>query len=156
MHNYGIPSLNPPNVRVRGILLTGRDSMMMIKRIKPNKPEPYWVAPGGGVEFEDESPKVALVRELREELGATIKIINHAFTLYHTMGGKNLQEHFFVCQLMNYDISLRNGPEFNDPIRGEYIPDDVPLTTHALKSINMKTPQLRDWLLLNLGELKAL
>lgn len=139
------------NQRVRAILLTGRDTILLIKRIKPSPDtSPYWVAPGGGVEPQDDDLLETLHRELCEELGATIEVISHAFMLEHMKSGKNLEEHFFVCYLVDYDLDLRSGPEFMDPARGEYIPVEVPLTGNAIRALNIKTPELQDWLLANL------
>jgi 8-oxo-dGTP pyrophosphatase MutT (NUDIX family) len=150
------PPLASPIERVRGILLTGRDSLLLIKRIKPHNPTPYWVAPGGGVETYDHSLSATLERELHEELGATVQILRRAFTLRHTIGEKDLQEYFFVCRLLQYDLALRTGPEFNDTSKGDYIPDEVALNATTLRHLNMKTPQLTDWILHHLSELRRL
>ena len=144
------------NQRVRAILLTGRDSLLLIKRVKPHKPAPYWVAPGGGVEACDRSLHAALERELREELGARAIVLDTAFVLQHRIANKELEEHFFVCMLQGYDLSQRHGPEFADPARGEYIAQEVPLDALSLRRINLKTPQLRDWLLPNLAALREI
>ena len=144
------------NQRVRAILLTGQGTVLMIKRVKPNNPNPYWVAPGGGVESYDTTLMATLKRELCEELGATAQIIEEAFVLEHEKAGKFLEEHFYICRLQNYDVSKRNGPEFDDPERGLYIPIEVPLTESALQHINIKTEELREWLLDNLNYLRAL
>ena len=145
-----------PIERVRGILLTSHKTMLMIKSIKPNNVTPYWVAPGGGVEPQDKTLRSALVRELAEELGAQVDILQHAFTLCHEKGGKDLREYFYVCKLKDYDLNRRNGPEFNDPARGEYIPDEIPLTSAALRMINVKTPELTDWITAHLPQLQGL
>jgi 8-oxo-dGTP pyrophosphatase MutT (NUDIX family) len=142
--------------RVRAILLTEKQEVLFIKRVKPDKPTPYWVAPGGGVEREDADLLQALHRELDEELGAKAEVLKHGFVLRHNIAEKNLEEHFFVCRLLDYDLSLRNGPEFNDPKRGDYIPDAVKLNSEAIRSINLKTEELRDWLLNNLESLRQL
>ena len=142
--------------RVRAILLTQDKRIMFIKRIKPDKPAPYWVAPGGGVEADDISLLDALQRELCEELGASYEVIREGFVLRHRKADKQLEEHFFICRLLDYDISLRHGPEFDDPTRGQYIPDAVPLTSEALQSISIKTEELQDWLLDNLDDLRKL
>lgn len=139
--------------RVRAILLTEKQEVLFIKRIKPDKPTPYWVAPGGGVEREDADLLEALHRELDEELGAKAEVLKHGFVLRHNIAEKNLEEHFFVCRLLDYDLSLRNGPEFSDPKRGDYIPDAVKLNKEAIRAINLKTEELRDWLLNNLESL---
>lgn len=144
------------NQRVRAILLTGRGSALLIKRVKPHKRLPYWVAPGGGVESRDSDLIAALERELFEELGARAIVLDTAFVLEHYKAGKQLEEHFFVCMLQDYDLSKRYGPEFTDPARGEYIPQEVPLDALALCRINIKTQQLRDWMLRNLDSLRDL
>ena len=139
--------------RTRAIILTGRGTILFIKRVKPQG-EPYWVAPGGGMEAQDPTLLDALHRELCEELGASVEVLEHAFVLEHTMGGKDLEEHFYVCRLLDYDLSLRSGPEFNDPGRGEFIPHEVELHTDAINALNIKTPELRDWLLANIPDLR--
>lgn len=144
------------NQRVRAILLTGNDSVLFIKRVKPHNPEPYWVAPGGGVEHEDRTLFETLDRELSEELGATATVVDTAFVLEHEKAGKLLEEHFFICRLDGYDLSKRYGPEFDDPSRGEFIPVEVPLESVALHTINIKTPEMREWMISNLDYLREL
>ena len=144
------------NRRVRAILLTGDGSVLLIKRVKPNKPVPYWVAPGGGVERSDINLIATLERELYEELGAIAGVMDTAFLLKHEKAGKQLEEHFFVCLLRHYDLSQRYGPEFNDPSRGEYIPEAIPLDAAELRRINIKTPELREWMIQNLGYLHSI
>lgn len=144
------------NQRVRAILLTGNDSVLFIKRVKPHKPQPYWVAPGGGVEHEDDNLIDTLDRELSEELGATATILDKAFILEHQKAGKQLEEHFFICRLDDYDLSKRYGPEFDDPSRGEFIPEEVALDPTALHTINIKTPEMRDWIIDNMDYLRNL
>ena len=144
------------NQRVRAILLTGNDTVLLIKRVKPNQSASYWVAPGGGVEFQDADLMATLERELYEELGAFATVLDTAFVLEHQKAGKQLEEHFFVCRLHDYDLSKRYGPEFMDPARGEYIPDEVPLDTFDLRRINFKTPELRNWMIGRLDYLRAL
>lgn len=142
------------STRVRAILLTADGKLLFIKRVKPNSP-PYWVAPGGGVEA-DETLLETLDRELREELGATVEVIERAFVLRHQKAGKDLEEHFFICKLVDYDLSLRHGPEFDDPERGEYLLDKVDIDNRALVKINIKTSELRDWLLENGHNLRSI
>ena len=149
--------LNQLNRRVRAILLTADNRLLFIKRVKPNNiMPPYWVAPGGGVEDEDDDILSALHRELDEELGATVEVMEEGFILRHHKGNKNLEEYFYICRLLDYDLSKRNGPEFDDPSRGQYIPDIVELSEQALNTINIKTIELRQWLLNNLQSLRNL
>lgn len=157
-----LPSLNNTQIelpvirRVRAILLTRQGHVLFIKRIKPDGVLPYWIAPGGGVEAYDATLEDALHREVFEELGATIEVLESGFVLRHIVGDKNLEEHFFICRLVTYDLALRHGPEFSDPARGEYIPEEIPLTAGALSMIFIKTPQLAEWLLEHLDYLREL
>lgn len=146
---------SPTIQRVRAILLTDRGTLMFIKRVKPGK-TPYWVAPGGGVEQHDLHLLDALHRELCEELGATVDVIETGFVLEHKKAGKHLEEHFFICRLVDYNLDLRNGPEFNDPSRGEYLPVELPLDAEALSAINIKTIELQEWLIMHLSQLRHL
>jgi 8-oxo-dGTP pyrophosphatase MutT (NUDIX family) len=141
--------------RVRAILLAEQRCALFIKRVKPSG-APYWVAPGGGVEDHDESLYQTLHRELMEELGATAQVLSTAFVLRHHKAGKELEEHFFICKLTNLNLGLRNGPEFNRPERGLYLPDFIPLEAQAIQSINILTEELRDWLLSHLDDLQQL
>lgn len=144
---------NERNKRVRAILLTDNQTVMFIKRVKPDGRPPYWVAPGGGMEKEDITLMDTLHRELCEELGATFQVMGKAFVLEHEKAGKHLEEHFYICRLLDYDLSQRNGPEFSDPSRGEYIPHEVPLDYDAILQLNIKTVELQEWLLQNLNRL---
>ncbi len=146
----------PINRRVRAIVLTDDGQVLFIKRQKPHA-APYWVAPGGGVEDElDASLLDALHRELCEELGATVEVLETAFVLRHEKAGKNLEEHFFICRLVDFDLALRSGPEFDDPARGAFLPYAVPLDAAAIAALELRTPELGDWLLGNLDLLRAL
>jgi len=144
------------NQRVRAILLTGDGSILLIKRVKPDRSAPYWVAPGGGVEWTDYDLIAALERELYEELGAAATVLATAFVLEHQKAGKDLEEHFFVCLLNDFDLSKRYGPEFSDPARGEFIPEFVPLDSAPLDGIPFKTPELRDWMRRHMDYLRSI
>lgn len=144
------------NQRVRAILLTGDGSLLLIKRVKPGSAAPYWVAPGGGVEWTDIDLIAALERELYEELGAAAEVLATAFVLEHQKAGKQLEEHFYVCLLQDLDLSKRDGPEFNDPARGEFIPAFVILDEAQLGAIEFKTPELYDWIIRHIDYLRSI
>lgn len=65
----------------------GPASIVLIRRVRPGSPHPYWITPGGGVEREDRTVVEALHREVDEELGGKVVDVVPAFvdTISHTM-----------------------------------------------------------------------
>ena len=53
---------------VRALILTPDQELLLLRIRAPQGGEPFWIAPGGGME-PDETPEAALRRELAEELG---------------------------------------------------------------------------------------
>ena len=43
-----------------------------------------------------------------------------------------------------------------NPARGEFIPEEIPLDVDALVNINIKTPEMRDWMVENLEHLQRI
>lgn len=132
----------------RAILLDG-GSLILIKRTKPGI-APYWLTPGGGVEDYDASLTDALHREVDEELGAKITDVVPAFvdTVEHVAedGSHGVKvQYFFACRLESMDLSLRHGPEIEDPC-GEYDVVRVPLSRIGLASVEIVPLTLRHYL----------
>lgn len=65
----------------------GPASIVLIRRVRPGAPHPYWITPGGGVERDDRTVVEALHREVDEELGGKIVDVVPAFvdTISHTL-----------------------------------------------------------------------
>lgn len=134
------------NDRVRGIILIGQDRILVIKRIKPEKPH-YFVTCGGGVEVDDESLEDALRREAMEELGARIRVLRKVLVIdTHLSKGYLLREHFFVCRLIDLDLSRRDGPELSDPDRGRYVPYFLSLRPASFNRVDFRPGALHDFL----------
>ncbi|WP_171164781.1 NUDIX domain-containing protein [Streptomyces sp. I05A-00742] len=155
----------------RAILLEGDPHsgdlrLILIKRTKPGQ-APYWITPGGGVEPGDETVIAALHREVDEELGAKVVDVVPAFvdTVVHSPdpddpddmtvpGGVKIQ-HFFVCRLASMDLSLRHGPEVDEP-RGTYEVVRVPFTAEGITSVEVVPPSLRAYLSANVEGVRGL
>ncbi|MFI9360091.1 NUDIX domain-containing protein [Kitasatospora sp. NPDC053057] len=143
----------------------GPASIVLIRRVRPGAPHPYWITPGGGVEREDRTVVEALHREVDEELGGKIVDVVPAFvdtishthhddgTLLHPHGVK--VQHFFVCRLASMDLSRRHGPEVTDP-NGEYQVVRLPFTREGVTSVNVVPPRLRAYLAANIEGIRAL
>lgn len=144
------------NHRVRGLLLTPRNTLMLIRRIREGV-EPYYVVPGGGVEPSDVDLHAALRREIREELGGEIEILREVFSTNHPgsndLDGWTVMHHYFLCRLLSYDISLRNGPEFLDPTKGQYEVAEFPLVPESFAKLNMLPSEMGVFLTENIQQL---
>lgn len=68
--------VNRFNIRVYGILINNGQVLVSDEYIKKNKITKF---PGGGLEF-GEGPKDCLIREFKEELNLSIKVIEHFYT----------------------------------------------------------------------------
>ncbi|MFE3765411.1 NUDIX domain-containing protein [Streptomyces sp. NPDC059104] len=123
--------------RVRAVLVTADDTMLVIRRTKPGIPE-YWVLPGGGVEPGDESREAALHREIHEEIAGKAHIIR----LLHTTESEGERQLFYLARIATWSFEDRTGPEFSAEGRGEYMLEEIPLTVEALDGINLKPDEI--------------
>jgi 8-oxo-dGTP pyrophosphatase MutT (NUDIX family) len=140
-------------------------AIVLIKRVRPGSPHPYWITPGGGVEAGDRTVVDALHREVDEELGGKVVDVVPAFvdtvayshhddgTLAHPHGVK--VQHFFVCRLAAMDLARRHGPEIDDP-NGDYEVVRLPFTREGVTSVNVVPPSLRAYLAANIEGIRAL
>jgi ADP-ribose pyrophosphatase YjhB (NUDIX family) len=132
----------------RAILIDDECRLVLIKRIKPGQ-DPYWTAPGGGVEDSDASVEAALYRELAEELGAKAMDASQVFLFSSPSDAGVAVQHFFVARLSSLDEAARSGSEFSDPSRGGYEVDRVDLRGDDLVSIDLKPAALKEFILAN-------
>ncbi|MGW3180972.1 NUDIX hydrolase [Kitasatospora sp. NPDC001119] len=118
--------------RVRAVLLTPNDTMLLIKRIRPGI-DPYWVIVGGKIEPTDAGPEEALLREVREEIAGEAEITG----LLHTIQTDDERQDFYLATVDKWSFEDRTGPEFSQEGRGEYILEEIPLTAEALDAVNL-------------------
>jgi ADP-ribose pyrophosphatase YjhB (NUDIX family) len=123
--------------RVRAVLITPQNTLLTIKRIRPDTP-PYWVLPGGGVEDSDESLEAALHREIYEEIAGIPEIVR----LLRITETAPDQQFFYLATISEWDFANRTGPEFNREDKGEYVLEEIPLTTQALDRINLQPKEI--------------
>ncbi|MFI5765076.1 NUDIX domain-containing protein [Streptomyces sp. NPDC051563] len=123
--------------RVRAVLVTADDTMLVIRRTKPGIPE-YWVLPGGGVEEGDASREAALHREIHEEIAGKADIVR----LLHTMESDDERQLFYLARITTWFFDDRTGPEFSAEGRGEYALEEIPLTAQALDRINLRPKEI--------------
>lgn len=127
----------------RAILIDNDHQLLLIKRTKPGQ-APYWTSPGGGVESDDPTVEHAMVRELREELGAEVSRAQQVFLVSNPTGDAGVGvQHFFVCHLDNLDLERRSGPEFTEAGRGGYDLDRVTVGEDDLLPVDLKPAALK-------------
>ena len=129
--------------RVRAVLFTDAGTMLVINRIRPGIP-PYQVLVGGGVEDEDAGLEAALLREIREEIAGEATDLR---PFHQLTNDKGEVEHFYTAQIVTWNFDNRTGPEFQRDDRGEYLIEEVPLTTEAIDALNLMPPHIKDALL---------
>ncbi|MFD7863421.1 NUDIX domain-containing protein [Streptomyces sp. NPDC057682] len=123
--------------RVRAVLVTPDQTMLVIRRTRPSIPV-YWVLPGGGVEPSDESREAALHREIHEEIAGKADIIR----LLHTMESDDERQLFYLARIATWSFDDRTGPEFSAEGRGEYALEEIPLTMDGLDGIDLKPEEI--------------
>ncbi|MFF5391183.1 NUDIX domain-containing protein [Streptomyces sp. NPDC013012] len=123
--------------RVRAVLVTANDTMLVIRRTRPGIPE-YWVLPGGGVEPGDASREAALHREIHEEIAGKADIVR----LLHTTESADERQLFYLARIASWSFEDRTGPEFSAEGRGEYALEEIPLTTEGLAGIDLKPEEI--------------
>ncbi|MGR6921057.1 NUDIX domain-containing protein [[Actinomadura] parvosata] len=121
---------------VRGVLLDHDERLVLFRRTVLGRAR-YWSVPGGHVEPEDGSLEDTLRRELLEELGATVSDVTFLVSVSYPWQGEVKTQHVFGCRLVSMDPELRHGPEFEDPSRGLYEVERVPLRRSEIFSRNL-------------------
>lgn len=152
----GVEHAEPRIVRrsARAILVDDSARLVLIKRIKPGRAR-YWTTAGGGVEDSDDSVEAAMRREIFEELGAKAGPASQVFILSDQRPDGVRVQHFLVARLVSLDLAARTGPELLDPSNGTYDVDYVDLRTDALAGIDLRPPELKNFILANRTALLA-
>ncbi|MEV0994111.1 NUDIX hydrolase [Nonomuraea sp. NPDC050202] len=140
---------------VRGVLLDHEERLILFRRTVPGRAR-YWSVPGGHVEPEDGSLEDTLHRELLEELGATVSGVTFLVTVSYPWRGEVKTQHVFGCRLVSMDPQLRHGPEFEDPSRGLYEVEHVPLERSELFARNLIPEAVAGYLSANIAALPRL
>lgn len=138
--------MNHPVESIAGAVFSpDRTQILLVKR----RDVPVWVLPGGGIE-KNESPDHAIVREILEETGFTVKI-DRLVGIYIPMNRLAKVTHLYECSILEgtattssetTDVrffSLSQLPKLIPPPFGEWIEDaknTQPPITKTLKSVN--------------------
>ena len=119
-----------------------KDDRIMIARRSHGEHEGLWEFPGGKIE-EGETSQEALVREIREEVDADIRIREYLCTIEHDYPSFKLVMDCFRCELLNEELELHDhtAVRFIDPEEEniEWVPADRKVIKEYLKYITDTT-----------------
>ena len=131
-------------VRVAGIIPM-RDGFAFMHRIGvQNHPiGDYYTFPGGGKE-ENETLEEGTIREIKEEFGINVKVIEKIYEMNN--GEQNKKEYFFLCKYIDGEFGTGTGPEYSGnpeySHRGIYKPEIV--SKQDVEKITLLPFEIRD------------
>ena len=134
-------------VRVNGLVVRDR-SLLLIKLKSPTGPEPFWMPPGGGVDY-GEHLEDAVAREMAEEAGIKVKVGNLRYVSEYVKLPWHAVEFYFDCMPLEDGFGLGSDPELADheqmlkDIR--FVPFDK-LSEYNIAPLYLKERFVRDYL----------
>jgi ADP-ribose pyrophosphatase YjhB (NUDIX family) len=126
----------------RAIVLNTQNQVLLVKHTY----QPHWYIPGGGVE-KKESAKMALLRELKEEVRLTVIGEPELFGIYHhTYLG--VSDYPIIYVVRNYSLADADSPEIEKKGWFDYenLPDMTsPGTRRRLNEFFKNLPRSDTW-----------
>jgi mutator protein MutT len=94
-----------PRIVVTAAVIRRGDSYLVTRRTAGTHLEGYWEFPGGKCEA-GETLRDSLVREIREELGAGVRIGAEILSTAHAYPDRSVELHFFAADLLDEPTPL--------------------------------------------------
>ena len=131
-------------IRLAGIIPMENGFALMHRVGVQNHPiGEYYVFPGGGQEG-NETYEEGVIREVKEEFGIDVKVIEKLYEMEHS--NKMTKEIFFLCEYISGELGTGTGPEFSgDPKyehRGQYLPEII--SREDVENIRLLPFEIRD------------
>ncbi|MBC8494631.1 NUDIX domain-containing protein [archaeon] len=97
------------NLAVKAFIVNSKEELFIVKRSSDDVQNPgLWELPGGRLNV-DESPFDGLKREVKEECGLDIEVLNAlSVQFYEQFDGKKITMINFVCKSLNKEVVLSN------------------------------------------------
>jgi len=125
----------PIRETARGVIL--RDNhLLLLRRTRQNsegKIDNWLSIPGGGLDL-GETPQQAVIRELHEELGITVKI--DSFLAQQDVPSDESRHYYFLCSILEGEPHIQEQSEEYERMQGK-IPN-----TYAVEWTNLNSPKL--------------
>lgn len=96
---------NMKHVEVAAAVIIKDNKVLAAQRADKGELALHWEFPGGKLE-PGEKGKRAIVREIKEELGTDIKVIEYLTTVNHTYSTFSITMHAFLCEIVNGELTL--------------------------------------------------
>lgn len=131
-------------IRLAGIVpINGGYALMHRKDVKNRPLSEYYVFPGGGQEG-DESFEEGTKREIKEEFGIDVEIVEK---LYEDVSDElNQRAIYYLCKYIGGKFGTGSGPEFNNDPKyidsGKFIPEIV--SKENLDKIPLMPPEIKE------------
>jgi 8-oxo-dGTP diphosphatase len=96
------------HIRVVGAMLQDAEGRYLITQRPPKATLPLlWEFPGGRVE-EGETDEQALAREIREEMGVEVKVLEQALHTHHDYPTYDIDFRVYRCRLASPEVSIQH------------------------------------------------
>ncbi len=94
-----------------GFILNKKGELLLLKRSLDDKAFPgNWELPGGGVDL-GQTPQQSLIREIKEECGLNINVLDYLITSTFSIGeDAEVSEETFLCEVIDnsFEVTISN------------------------------------------------
>ncbi|WP_425801634.1 (deoxy)nucleoside triphosphate pyrophosphohydrolase [Desulfitobacterium sp. Sab5] len=127
-------------LEVVALLLIQGEKVLVAQRPKKDRLAYKWEFPGGKIE-KGESPEDALIREIQEELGVSIRVLSHFKTIEHLEPPVPLRLYAYFAQLQGGNPVPQEQQNiqwipFNELLSLDFAPADIPLAQYLVSYLN--------------------
>ena len=128
-------------VGVGAFIVNGKNEFLMLLRAKDSKVEPgTWMIPGGKVDF-DETMEDTVKREIKEEIGVVLEVVEPIKTNDHILPDQHWVTTTFLCKIKSGEPKILE-PHKHDDIKWfkmDEMPENLSVaSTNSLKAYKEK------------------